>query len=82
MEARVTHGAWGKGQVLPLPRSAWFLSVTNPIGRLNDGAMKCTDCGKVVESIKSQKGAPTPDNQHRFVTTRQLKMGVAGTANQ
>ncbi|MFT7723422.1 MAG: hypothetical protein QM788_11405 [Roseateles sp.] len=29
----------------------------------NGGQMKCTDCGKAVESIKSEKGVPTPSNQ-------------------
>jgi RHS repeat-associated protein len=29
----------------------------------NGGQMKCTDCGKAVESIKSEKGVPTPGNQ-------------------
>ncbi|MBI5270774.1 MAG: RHS repeat-associated core domain-containing protein [Burkholderiales bacterium] len=29
----------------------------------NGGQMKCTDCGKAVESIKSEKGVSTPSNQ-------------------
>ena len=30
---------------------------------VNGDQMKCTDCGKAVESIKSEKGVPTPSNQ-------------------
>ena len=29
----------------------------------NGGKMKCEDCGKQVENVKSEKGVPTPDNQ-------------------
>ena len=29
----------------------------------NNGEMKCEDCDKKVENIKSEKGVPTPDNQ-------------------
>ncbi|MFO1327129.1 MAG: RHS repeat-associated core domain-containing protein [Rubrivivax sp.] len=29
----------------------------------NGGQMKCVDCGKGVENIKSEKGVPTPSNQ-------------------
>jgi RHS repeat-associated protein len=29
----------------------------------NGGQMKCDDCGKPVESVKNERGVPTPDNQ-------------------
>jgi len=30
---------------------------------INGGKMACTDCGKALENVKSEKGVPTPSNQ-------------------
>jgi RHS repeat-associated protein len=41
----------------------------------NDGTMRCTDCNRELENVKSEKGVPTPDNQAQVHHDPPLKDG-------
>jgi hypothetical protein len=41
----------------------------------NGGKMACTDCGKTLQNVKSEKGVPTPSNQAQVHHDPAIKNG-------